>query len=111
MTNFQELLTKRNEINAAIYKLHQDEKDKAITEIRKLIAEFGITASDLQPAKKVTDRRLLPVPVKFADPQSGLTWSGRGKTPRWLDGKNRDQYLVPSAEMSAKQDSSNPSTH
>jgi hypothetical protein len=26
--------------------------------------------------------------VKFRNPATGETWSGRGRAPRWLDGKN-----------------------
>lgn len=32
------------------------------------------------PAKSITSRR----PSKYRDPETGLTWSGRGQKPRWL---------------------------
>ena len=31
---------------------------------------------------------------KFRDPQSGATWSGRGREPGWLKGKNRQDFAV-----------------
>ena len=31
---------------------------------------------------------------KFRDPQSGATWSGRGREPAWLKGKNRQDFAV-----------------
>ncbi|WP_373785874.1 H-NS family nucleoid-associated regulatory protein, partial [Delftia acidovorans] len=27
--------------------------------------------------------------AKYRDPASGATWTGRGKPPRWIEGKDR----------------------
>lgn len=36
-----------------------------------------------------------PQPAKYRDPQSGLTWSGRGMAPSWLAGaKDRSKFLI-----------------
>ncbi|WP_430232126.1 H-NS family nucleoid-associated regulatory protein [Paraburkholderia tropica] len=35
-----------------------------------------------------------PVAAKYRDPDSGATWSGRGKPPAWIAGKDRQQFLV-----------------
>lgn len=48
--------------------------------------------------KKKTARRG-KAPIKFRDPVSGHTWSGRGRTPVWLrdleaDGRSRDEFAV-----------------
>ncbi|WP_282892473.1 H-NS family nucleoid-associated regulatory protein, partial [Xanthobacter autotrophicus] len=40
-----------------------------------------------QPAKK-------QVSAKYLDPNSGATWTGRGKPPAWIAGKDRDQFLI-----------------
>ncbi|MBN6205593.1 H-NS histone family protein [Ralstonia mannitolilytica] len=29
----------------------------------------------------------------YQDPQTGATWSGRGRAPAWF-GKNRDKFLI-----------------
>lgn len=39
------------------------------------------------------------VPPKYKNPQTGETWTGRGRTPRWLseleaDGASRDDFLI-----------------
>src|SRR5690606_27077848 len=39
------------------------------------------------------------VPPTYRHPQSGATWSGRGKPPRWVSeaeqaGKSRDEFLI-----------------
>lgn len=35
-----------------------------------------------------------PLPPKYRDPKTGATWSGRGKPPNWIVGKNRDRFLM-----------------
>ena len=84
--------------------LHQDEGQRAVQEARSLITEFNLSAADLgfeplaTPAPRVIHRRR-PATVKYKDPQSGITWTGRGKTPRWLKaaqskGLRIDQFAV-----------------
>jgi DNA-binding protein H-NS len=34
-----------------------------------------------------------PVP-KYRHLQSGVTWSGRGRAPHWIVGRNQDDFLV-----------------
>ncbi|MGA1018470.1 MAG: H-NS family nucleoid-associated regulatory protein [Phycisphaerales bacterium] len=36
---------------------------------------------------------------KYRDPESGTTWSGRGRTPLWMvaaieQGRTRDEFLI-----------------
>jgi DNA-binding protein H-NS len=35
-----------------------------------------------------------PVSAKFKDPGTGAVWSGRGRAPLWLNGKNKDDSLI-----------------
>ncbi|NLD67768.1 MAG: H-NS histone family protein [Limnobacter sp.] len=40
-----------------------------------------------------------PVPPKYRDPETGATWSGRGRTPRWIvdaeqSGKDRSSFAI-----------------
>lgn len=42
-------------------------------------------------------------PVKYRNDATGETWSGRGKAPKWIEGKDRAPYLVATpAPMSAE---------
>jgi len=50
-------------------------------------------------ATKTTSAAKRPVAPKFRHPDSGETWSGRGKAPRWLAaaeaaGQSRDSFLI-----------------
>lgn len=40
-----------------------------------------------------------PVPVKYRHPDTGETWTGRGKAPRWISdaeaaGRKREEFLI-----------------
>ena len=40
-----------------------------------------------------------PVPAKYRNPETGATWTGRGKAPRWVTeaeaaGKKREEFLI-----------------
>jgi len=69
--------------------LRNQERSGVIEEIRKKIAEYGITASDLKLTGRATGRRTGAVAAargaaKYRGP-TGETWSGgRGRKPRWV---------------------------
>jgi len=53
------------------------------------------------PARAASTAAKRPVAPKYRHPQSGDTWSGRGKAPRWLvaaeaDGATRESFLIKS---------------
>src|SRR5574337_1304190 len=84
---------KYQQIKAQIAKLEAEaaavrkvEAAEAVAAIQALIAEFDLTPEDLgfkaagRAAKAKTG---LP---KYRDPQTGKTWTGRGKPPAWIAG-------------------------
>lgn len=97
------------------------EMKTAVEQCKKLIDEYGLTATDLGliktqaiPPKKVkkADRTFVAVapksihPPKYVDPESGRTWSGRGHQPAWLVG-DRDAYLIQNAAEKPKRATQN----
>ena len=34
------------------------------------------------------------VAAKFRNPETGQTWSGRGREPTWIKGKNREEFKI-----------------
>ena len=34
------------------------------------------------------------VPAKYRNPVTGETWTGRGKAPLWIVGKERETFLI-----------------
>lgn len=53
----------------------------------------------LQKIVKQRARRTRKVPIKFRGPKRGDTWTGRGRTPRWMaaliaEGKKKEDFLI-----------------
>jgi len=100
----EELLAERRALDAAIDAARADGRQAAIAQVRELVAIHGIRLESLMPFPRpsVSEARAQPLPAKkkapaarYYDPNSGQTWTGRGKPPRWIAGKDYKQYLIP----------------
>ena len=85
--------------------LRNQERAGVIEELRKKIAEFGLTASDLKlggrgPAAKRSAGAAAPKAAAKCRGPTGETWSGgRGRKPRWVTealaaGKSLSDYEI-----------------
>jgi len=113
-TSYSALRRQIDKLQAQAAKLEasaQSKKDKAVTQVRALMKKLGVSEQDLadRPArgrgtrkavrKAVGKRKYGPVAPKYTDPKTGETWTGRGRTPRWLaaheaKGKSREEFLI-----------------
>ena len=100
MTNsYKELLQQREALEQAIATARAQELSEAIRKARELVAEFDLTIQDIFPsgrsapksAGKSAGGKVAP---KYRDSATGQTWTGRGKAPKWIEGKDRAQYLI-----------------
>jgi DNA-binding protein H-NS len=95
---YEELQAKIADLQAQAEVVKREEKQQAIDMARTMISAYGITAKDLgldKPVKaKVGPKPGNKIAAKYRDPASGATWSGRGKTPRWINGADRSQYAI-----------------
>ncbi|WP_348697526.1 H-NS histone family protein [Duganella fentianensis] len=95
MTTYQEYKAKIAELETLAETARKNEKAAAIEQIRSIMREYGLSVADLgAPAKTKTGKKRAPVPAKYRDDATGQTWTGRGRAPKWLEGKNKDQYLI-----------------
>lgn len=96
--SLKELLQQRDALEKAIAQARQNEISSAVTKVRDLVAEYGLTAHDVFPGRAGKTGAVKPaatkVAAKYRDPATGQTWTGRGKAPKWIDGKNREQFLI-----------------
>jgi DNA-binding protein H-NS len=109
----------KSRIAALQQQLAEAEKNKApaIKKVHALMKKLGVTLTDLsgtagaqgspkgkntagnqKRAVKPTKKSAGPVPIKYRD-EAGNTWTGRGKTPRWLveaekSGKPRESFKI-----------------
>lgn len=81
---------------------------RVVDSITSEMAKYGITIEDLERAQTTTGRKTRKVAAaktkssvapKYRQPETGDTWTGRGKPPRWLTaaeaaGTARDSFLI-----------------
>lgn len=97
MSQYAELKAQIAKLQAQADEARRTEVANVIEDIRQKIVEFGLSATDLGfPAgvRRGRPPKKMPLPPKYRDPKSGATWSGRGKPPKWIAGKNRDRFLI-----------------
>ncbi len=125
MKSYKNLLGEIQRLQGLAAKRRRKEVDVVIADIRQKMADYGITLDELQtpartraaaankagakkgrPAGKKTakpkKRAKRTVAPKYRDPKSGVTWSGRGLTAKWLAekekaGAKREEFLIKAA--------------
>ena len=91
MTSLQELLAQKEALEQQIAQIKKAERADALQNARSLIDTFDLTVDELFGKQKSSGKA---VAVKYRNPETGETWTGRGRAPRWLDGKNREDFAV-----------------
>ena len=97
MSTYKELLEKKAALDAEIEAARKEEIGAAVSMVRELIAEFDLTERDIFGGSRSSASSLKikkPVAAKYRNPATGETWTGRGKAPKWIDGQEREQYLI-----------------
>ncbi len=99
MTTLKELLSQIESLQSQVAQVRQNEVADAIAKVRSIIDEYQLSPKDIFPssrAGKASAGRKSggKVAAKYRDPISGKTWTGRGLAPKWLAGKNKDDYLI-----------------
>ena len=84
MPNLSELLVQRVALEKLISQTQRDEREKAIGQIQTLMAEYGLTATDLGKRASKKGSAGKKVAAKYRNKATGDAWSGRGLQPRWL---------------------------
>ena len=97
MSSYKELLAQREKLEKQIEEAKSREYAEVLNEIKQKMADYGITLAELGGGRgKATKvgRPRAGVAPKYRDPDSGSTWSGRGKPPRWIAGQDREKFLI-----------------
>lgn len=96
MSTYSELREKIAELEQQAEAARRKELESAISKIKELMQEYGITTQDIEASggRKLSSKSRSSVPVKYKDPVSGQTWTGRGRAPRWLDGRKKEDFLI-----------------
>ena len=97
MSQYSELKAQIAKLQAQADEARRPEIADVIAMIREKIVEYCLSAQDLgfaAAAKRGRPPKKAPLPARYQDPKTGATWSGRGKPPKWIAGKNRERYLI-----------------
>ncbi|WP_291915883.1 H-NS histone family protein [Limnohabitans sp.] len=98
MSTLAELIKQREALEAQIAQVRQTKLADAIGKVRALVAEYGLTAEDIfggsKRGPKAAGASKNPFAPKYRDAATGHTWTGRGKAPKWIDGKDRAQFVI-----------------
>ncbi|WP_244814713.1 H-NS family nucleoid-associated regulatory protein [Caballeronia sp. Lep1P3] len=98
MPSYKELLAQRESLERQIEEAKSREYAEVLNEIKQKMADYGITLQELAGGRSgksaKASRSRSGVAPKYRDPESGSTWSGRGKPPKWIAGQDRDNFLI-----------------
>lgn len=98
----RELMEQRRELDERIEQLRSQARNQAIEQARSLIDSFNLTADDLFKTSRKGRTRGAPESVsaepRYRDPETGKTWTGRGRVPAWLTDKDDPRFKIGVAE-------------
>lgn len=94
MATLAELMEQRAQLDQQIEALRASEMNTAIQRVRALVAEFGLRQADVFGRGGSRALGTTKVPIKYRDPATGQTWTGRGRAPKWIEGQDRAAYAV-----------------
>ena len=105
MATIKELIAQKEALEQQIEKVTSESRSKAIEQVRALMAENGLSVSDLggngsaKNTKKAKPGSGAKVAAKYRNTATGESWSGRGLQPRWLKaalagGKKIEDFAV-----------------
>lgn len=94
MPTYKELLAQKQKLEAQLEEVRLKELEQVIAQVKQTVAEYGLTAEDIGLSSKRNAKARRIVAPKYRDPKTGATWTGRGRAPAWIAGKNYDRYVI-----------------
>lgn len=96
MSSYKDLLKQREELEKKINEARQRELTEAVSKVRALIQEHGLSADDVFPKGRSARNHAAgsKVAPKYKNPKTGETWTGRGKAPKWIQDQDRSKFEI-----------------
>jgi DNA-binding protein H-NS len=103
----RQLIEQREALDKQIAQMRAEMREGKLAEARALIEEFDFNAYELGLIKtqhvvkrgrkeaRTFQAKASPQPRQplYRDPATGVTWSGRGRPPHWVEG-HTDEYVI-----------------
>jgi len=97
-TKIIELLKQKEEIEKEIIEEKERRRLEGIELAKTIINEYDLEINDIFPNRitksKNSDSIANKVAPKYRNPENGNTWTGRGKEPSWIAGKDRALFQI-----------------
>lgn len=101
----------------ALETARDNKKARAVERVKALMKKLGVTMEDMgsatrgkrgpkgrrgAAAKAKTKTGKSTVAPKYRDPDTGATWTGRGRAPLWMAaklsaGRTKEEFLIPAS--------------
>ncbi len=95
MTSYAEYVEQIAKLQSLAEAARQAEINGAIKSIKELMQLHGVTVDDLAAGSRAKPSKAKStVAAQFKNPETGETWTGRGRAPRWLDGKDKEAFRI-----------------
>jgi DNA-binding protein H-NS len=96
MTSYKELRSQIEKLQKEAELARKNELANAIADIHAKMKEYNLSADDLGLGTKRKPMKMVrrPVAPKYRNNATGETWSGRGKPPKWMAGRDKAQFRI-----------------
>lgn len=100
MSTLQALLDQKFALDKQIEMTRRQEQAAAIAQVKSIMEQYGLSASDLGlKGGKTSTRKGGKVATKYLNSTTGESWSGRGLQPKWLraaleNGRSLEDFSV-----------------
>lgn len=93
--DLDELKDLRKRVDKTIDEYEERKRREALARLEEVAKEMGFSMAELVDPSTGKKRRTTPVKPKYRHKDNhDLTWSGRGRRPKWFD----DAELIPGSE-------------
>ena len=95
MATLKELMAQKEALEQKIVEARETELADAIAKVLAIVTEYGLTAADIfggERGRKASGTKA-KVAAKYKD-ANGNSWTGRGRAPKWIEGKDRNKFLI-----------------
>jgi DNA-binding protein H-NS len=94
--DLKRMMKARDELDAKIAEAQAEAREAVLVQVREMVEQYGLTEKDVFGRKRGGPHptKGTKVAPKYQNPKTGETWTGRGRAPKWMGGKNPDQFLI-----------------
>jgi DNA-binding protein H-NS len=94
MASYKDLQSQIEKLQKQAEQAREKEVASVVAQIRQMMSDYGIQGTDLGLSLRRKRKTGTPAAPKFQNPQTGETWTGRGRAPKWIDGKDRTKFTI-----------------